>query len=68
MRLKDLYQKGAVMMLTLNDKGTDFLDIVYREKAYTMRVNYETLNNFFKDNDMDFSKVKIIGRWQNDKR
>ena len=61
MRLKDLYQKGAVMMLTLNDKGTDFLDIVYREKAYTMRVNYETLNNFFKDNDMDFSKVKIIG-------
>ena len=61
MRLKDLYQKGAVMMLTLNDKGTDFLDIEYREKVYTMRVNYETLNNFFKDNDMDFSKVKIIG-------
>ncbi|WP_419155677.1 hypothetical protein [Weissella minor] len=58
MKLNELYNLGANMLLTVNEDGTDFLDIMYGDEVYTLRSNLETIKKYFIEKGWDLKRLK----------
>lgn len=59
MKLTELYNLGANFLLSVNDDGTDFLDIMYGDEVYTLWSNLETIKKYFIEKGWDLNRLKI---------
>jgi hypothetical protein len=58
--MKELYEAGAQFNLTLNPKGTDFIDVELDGEGCTWRNNEANLHDYFDENGWDWDRVRIL--------